>query len=76
MPVMDGIEAFRKMKKLEENPNSITPVVMLTANAVVDAKNLYMDEGFSDYITKPMREEVLLATLKKFCFTSSRKEPL
>ena len=54
------------MKKLEENPNSITPVVMLTANAVVDAKNLYMDEGFSDYITKPMREEVLLATLKKF----------
>ena len=66
MPVMDGIEAFRKMKKLEENPNPITPVVMLTANAVVDAKNLYMDEGFSDYITKPMREEVLLATLKKF----------
>jgi signal transduction histidine kinase/CheY-like chemotaxis protein/HPt (histidine-containing phosphotransfer) domain-containing protein len=66
MPVMDGIEAFRKMKKLEENPNAQTPVVMLTANAVVDAKNLYMDEGFSDYITKPMREEVLLATLKKF----------
>ena len=66
MPVMDGIEAFRKMSKLENNPNAQTPVVMLTANAVVDAKNLYMSEGFADYMTKPIREEVLLSTLKKF----------
>jgi signal transduction histidine kinase/DNA-binding NarL/FixJ family response regulator len=66
MPVMDGIEAFRRMKKLEKNPNVITPVVMLTANAVSDARNGYMDEGFSDYMAKPIREEALLATLKKF----------
>ena len=66
MPVMDGIEAFRQMKKMENNPNANTPVVMLTANAVVDAKNRYMDEGFSAYVTKPIREEVLLSTLKKF----------
>ena len=66
MPVMDGIEAFRRMKRLEGNSNINTPVVMLTANAVVDAKNQYMDEGFSDYIAKPVREEVLLACLKKF----------
>lgn len=67
MPVMDGIEAFRRMKKLEKNPNVITPVVMLTANAVSDARNGYMDEGFSDYMAKPIREEVLLATLKNSC---------
>lgn len=66
MPVMDGVEAFRRMKKLEKNPNAITPVVMLTANAVSDARNGYMDEGFSDYMAKPIREEVLLSTLKKF----------
>lgn len=66
MPVMDGVEAFRRMKKLEKNPNANTPVVMLTANAVSDARNGYMDEGFSDYMAKPIREEVLLATLKKF----------
>ncbi len=66
MPVMDGVEAFRRMKLLEKNPNAITPVVMLTANAVSDARNGYMDEGFSDYMAKPIREEVLLATLKKF----------
>ena len=66
MPVMDGVEAFRRMKQLEKNPNAITPVVMLTANAVSDARNGYMDEGFSDYMAKPIREEVLLTTLKKF----------
>jgi signal transduction histidine kinase/CheY-like chemotaxis protein/HPt (histidine-containing phosphotransfer) domain-containing protein len=66
MPVMDGVEAFRRMKKLEKNPNANTPVVMLTANAVAEARNGYMDEGFSDYMAKPIREEVLLATLKKF----------
>ena len=66
MPVMDGIEAFRQMRQLANSPNAITPVVMLTANAVVDAKNRYMDEGFSDYIAKPIREEVLLSCLKKF----------
>lgn len=66
MPVMDGIEAFRQMKKLEDNPNADTPVVMLTANAVADAKVRYMNEGFSDYMAKPIREEILLATLRKF----------
>lgn len=66
MPVMDGIEAFRQMRQLAKSPNTNTPVVMLTANAVVDAKNQYMDEGFSDYIAKPIREEVLLSCLKKF----------
>ena len=66
MPVMDGVEAFRRMKEMADNPNAITPVVMLTANAVSDARNGYMDEGFSDYIAKPIREEVLLTTLKKF----------
>ena len=66
MPVMDGIEAFRRMRLCTEGPNVNTPVVMLTANAVVDAKNQYMDEGFSDYIAKPIREEVLLSCLKKF----------
>ena len=66
MPVMDGVEAFRRMKKDASNPNKDTPVVMLTANAVSDARNSYMDEGFSDYLAKPIREEVLLETLKKF----------
>lgn len=66
MPVMDGVETFRQMKNLESNPNAGTPVIMLTANAVSDAKVRYMSEGFSDYVAKPVREEILLSTLKKY----------
>ncbi|SHK85988.1 response regulator [Fibrobacter sp. UWEL] len=66
MPVMDGIETLAVMKALSENPNVKTPVVMLTANAIVGAKDTYLKEGFTDYLTKPVREESLLAMLLKY----------
>lgn len=66
MPVMDGIETLQCMKDLKGFDIKKTPVVMLTANAVVGAKDAYIQAGFTDYITKPIREEVLLSTVKKF----------
>jgi signal transduction histidine kinase/FixJ family two-component response regulator len=66
MPVMDGIETLQCMKDIKNFDITKTPVVMLTANAVVGAKDAYIQAGFTDYITKPIREEVLLSTVKKF----------
>ena len=67
MPGMDGIEAFHNMKKITDGLNYNTPVVALTANAVLGARQLYIDEGFSDYISKPVDtvrlEQVLLEYL-------------
>ena len=54
MPIMDGIETFRKMKTLEGNLNADTPVVALTANAISGARESYMAEGFTDYLSKPV----------------------
>ncbi|MBR5412944.1 MAG: response regulator [Fibrobacter sp.] len=65
MPVMDGIETLQCMKDIKSFDIKKTPVVMLTANAVVGAKDAYIQAGFTDYITKPIREEVLLMTVKK-----------
>lgn len=65
MPVMDGIETLQCMKDIKSFDIKKTPVVMLTANAVVGAKDAYIQAGFTDYITKPIREEVLLTTVKK-----------
>ena len=69
MPGMDGIEAFHEMKKITDGINFNTPVIALTANAVLGARQLYMDEGFSDYISKPIDtvrlEQVLLEYLPK-----------
>ena len=67
MPGMDGIEAFHNMKKITDGLNYNTPVVALTANAVLGARQLYIDEGFSDYISKPVDtvrlEQILLEYL-------------
>ena len=56
MPDMDGIEVFRHMKELGDCLNSKTPVIMLTANAIVSAKDEYMREGFDGYLSKPVRD--------------------
>ena len=67
MPGMDGIEAFHNMKKMTDGLNFNTPVVALTANAVLGARQLYIDEGFNDYISKPVDtvrlEQILLEYL-------------
>ena len=59
MPEMDGIETFRLMKERENDPNEDTPVIMLTANVVAGARENYINEGFVDYLTKPIKQSEL-----------------
>lgn len=66
MPEMDGLETLEQMKLLTDSPNRDTPVVMLTANATRGAKKQYIQAGFSDYLTKPIREEALQEVLAKY----------
>ena len=54
MPEMDGIETYRRMKHMPITKNRRTPVIMLTANAVSGAREMFMAEGFDDYLTKPV----------------------
>lgn len=58
MPNMDGIETYRAMQAMD-TPNSGTPVIMLTANALEGAKEQYMSEGFSNYLSKPIHADQL-----------------
>lgn len=66
MPEMDGIETLQNMKLLTDNLNEEVPVIMLTANAIVGAKEEYMQAGFTDYLTKPIQETELLEMLLKY----------
>ena len=65
MPDMDGVETYKKMKE-EETPNDDTPVIMLTANAINGVKEQYIEEGFADYLPKPVRGKELEEMLKKY----------
>ena len=57
MPVMDGVETLHAIKEMEGNPAVNTPVIALTANAVTGAREYYLEEGFQDYLTKPIDSE-------------------
>ena len=57
MPGMDGIETFRVLKEM--GINNDTPVIMLTANAIIGDKEKYIEEGFDDFISKPIMLEEL-----------------
>lgn len=65
MPVMDGLECFAEMKTLENNKNTDTPVIILTANAVAGARENYLNLGFSDYLSKPIQEDALYEIIIK-----------
>ncbi|MBO5373251.1 MAG: response regulator [Lachnospiraceae bacterium] len=69
MPDLDGVETLKKMHDLDNNLCKETPVIALTANALSGAKEMYLDIGFSDYLSKPFQpeklEEMLLEYLPK-----------
>ncbi len=54
MPEKDGIETIREMKKCTDTPNLKTPVICLTANAISGMREMYINAGFDDYLTKPI----------------------
>ncbi|MBO4496301.1 MAG: response regulator [Clostridiales bacterium] len=66
MPEMDGEEALREIKSHSEGPNIETPVICLTADAVVGARERYLSKGFNDYLTKPIDSTYLETMLKKY----------
>lgn len=65
MPEMDGLETFQKMKESEHLCKN-TPVIILTANAVLGARNMYLEQGFQDYLSKPVSGKVLEASVRKY----------
>lgn len=70
MPVMDGFTATRKIRELESE-NGVAeseqlPIVALTANALKGDRELCIDAGMNDYVTKPMKPETLFKVMSQF----------
>ena len=65
MPEMDGIETFNIMKQMEDYPSKNAPVVILTANAVVGAREMYIKEGFDEFLAKPIDYKKLESLIER-----------
>ncbi len=69
MPGMDGIQTLHAMRELNDPRNRDVPIVALTANVFNTAREQYFEEGFDDYLSKPIDsvklEELLIRHLPK-----------
>lgn len=74
MPDMDGIETLRAFRKMEGNMCQKTPVIALTANAIAGVRKMYLDEGFDDYLSKPVEGSGLEDLLRKYIPTGKIRE--
>ncbi|MBR4412523.1 MAG: response regulator, partial [Lachnospiraceae bacterium] len=66
MPGLDGTQTLHLIKEQFEGYNIDTPVICLTADAISGARDRYLAEGFSDYLTKPIEGSELEKMLLKY----------
>ena len=63
MPDMDGVETLHRIRAMDDYPNKSTPVIALTANAIMGVEQEYLAEGFQSYLSKPVRGAQLEDTI-------------
>ena len=66
MPGIDGVETLKRSKQMTANKNKDVAIIALTANAISGARETYLAEGFTDYISKPIVGTALEDVLKKY----------
>ena len=66
MPEMDGIETLHAMKKMQDNKSAGKPCIALTANAISGVKKMYLNEGFDNYLSKPVNPAKLEEMIKNY----------
>lgn len=64
MPVMDGVETTMLLRKMEGDYFKKVPVIALTANAVVGAKEIFLNAGMNDFVAKPIEMKKICSKLK------------
>ncbi|MBR4413213.1 MAG: response regulator, partial [Lachnospiraceae bacterium] len=66
MPIMDGIETAAKIRNLPQKDKKNVPIIALTANAIRGAREMFLEKGFQDYLSKPMNINLLENLLIKY----------
>ena len=66
MPVMNGYDAARKIRGLDDPQKAKIPIIAMTANAFTEDRQVALDAGMNDHIAKPINMNVLVPTLRKY----------
>ena len=66
MPVMDGIETTERIRQLQDEYYHTVPIIALTANALMDAREQFAKAGMNDFVAKPIEMKEICKCLKKW----------
>lgn len=66
MPVMNGYDATKKIRRMDDPQKANIPIVAMTANAFSEDRQVALDAGMNDHIAKPIDMSVLVPTLRKY----------
>ena len=66
MPVMNGYDAARKIRGLDDPQKANIPIIAMTANAFTEDRQVALDAGMNDHIAKPINMNVLVPTIQKY----------
>ena len=75
MPIMDGYEAIRIIRQWEEDQKrGAAPIIALTGNNLEEDIEKAQAAGFTAHVTKPLKKQTLLETIRRYAISSSGKE--
>ena len=66
MPVMNGYDAAKKIRRMEEPQKADIPIIAMTANAFSEDRQAALDAGMNDHVAKPINMNVLVPTIRKY----------
>ena len=66
MPVMNGYDAAKKIRRMDDPQKAGIPIIAMTANAFSEDKQAALDVGMNDHIAKPINMNVLVPTIQKY----------
>jgi CheY-like chemotaxis protein len=75
MPEMDGIEATAAIRAIEGEYFKHVPIIALTANAILGMREMFLENGFDDYLTKPIEISKLHEIMKRWIPKEKREKP-
>ena len=66
MPVMNGYDAAKKIRRMDDPQKAGIPIIAMTANAFSEDKQAALDVGMNDHIAKPINMNILVPTIQKY----------
>ena len=66
MPVMNGYDAAKKIRRMDDPQKAGIPIIAMTANAFSEDKQAALDAGMNDHIAKPINMNILVPTIQKY----------